>query len=227
MALLGAGADIMASGAIWGLPVRCLFMLSLLIKFSVMRYYGLLLSLLFMFFLLPACDDDNGGAGPITIDLDPASFEMNIKGDYTAVVRGSAIFSEITDPDTGEAGFVVYLVSHGGDNSSLAIAAGGGRPGSGTYQIVNVDEDVLEGDRDELEITPEQFVAWFQENPGEEMKLFFSNSGSLTLMESNPTAVVGTFEFDADGIDAADPEAELSVEISGQFYAIGGSVDPF
>ncbi len=180
-----------------------------------------------MFFLLPACEDDNGVADPITIDLDPASFEMTITGDFMATVRGSAIFSEITDPDTGEAGFVIYLVSHGGDNSSLALATGDGRPGSGTYQIVNVDEDVLEGIDDEMEIAPGQFVAWYQDNPGAEMKLFFSNSGYITLMESNPTAVVGTFEFDADGIDAADEEAELSVEISGQFYALGGSVDHF
>ncbi len=180
-----------------------------------------------MFFLLPACDDDNGDADPITIGLDPASFEMSITGDLTATVRGSAIFSEVTDPDTGETGFVIYLVSHGDDNSTLALATGGSRPGTGTYQIVNVDEDVMEDIHDEMEVEPGQFAAWFQTDPGEEPRLFFSNSGTLTIVESNPQAVVGTFELDADGVDTADPDAELYIEISGKFYTIGGAVDPF
>ena len=191
-----------------------------------MKYSGLLLSLLFIFFLLPACDDDNGNAVPITIDLDPASFEMTITGDLTATVSGSAIFSEIVDPDTGDTGFVIYLVSFGANNSTLALATGGRRPGSGTYQIMNIDEDVLE-QIEEIEIVPGQFAAWYQVDPGEEMKFFSSNSGSVTIVESNPEAVVGTFEFDADGIDAADPDAELHIEISGEFYTIGGAVDPF
>ncbi len=187
-----------------------------------MKSFGLLFGLLALLVMLPSCDKDDEDP----FDLDPGSFTLIISGDYEASFDGSAIFNEVTDPDTGDKGFAIYLVSHGGDNSSLVMAAGGGRPGQGTYDIVRLDDEDLD-DPEEIVIDPGKFVAWFREDPAAAMKLFLSESGSVTIYESATTGITGGFEFAAKGIDTSDPETVLNVVISGEFFAMGGGFDQF
>jgi hypothetical protein len=80
---------------------------------------------LYLFFLVPfliftACNDDND-SGP-DYDTDPGTFTISITGGITRDISGAAIFTNITNPETGQR---VFYMSMAGDDSQVYFAKRG------------------------------------------------------------------------------------------------------
>ncbi len=184
------------------------------------RKLSYLLSFLFLFALAACSDDDNDVPDPDP-DLDPASFTITYSGGIEAEIEGQAVFSETTDPDTGEDVFAIFLHSEDLDGTAIYFGKQGPQPGTGNFSIANTDMDTDPADLQENEFLArgdmhhEVFPRYY----------YFAGSGTLNLEQSDDSNVIGAFEFSATGLSTDDPTTELDIEISGSFNAIYGEVE--
>ena len=153
-------------------------------------------------------------------DPGPVDFTATLSGDVDAELTGQAIFSNVTDGDTGEEVFLISL-SDNASSSNIWLGKAGTRPEAGTYPIFDIDAEDFDPDA----YPEDAFIGIaFLETDASTIYIF-SNEGSITLDESTTNTVAGTFDFAATGIDIANPLVEMDIQITGDFDASGGDID--
>ncbi len=155
-------------------------------------------------------------------DPDPGTedFTATISGDVDADLTGQAFFANVTDDDTGEEVFLINL-SDNESNSDLWFGMAGSRPEADTYPISDIDYADFDPD-----VYPEDtFIGIAFLHKDATTIYIFSNEGSITLDESTPNTVAGSFDFSATGRDLANPLVEMDIQVTGDFDAIGGDID--
>lgn len=183
------------------------------------RKLSYLLSFL-MLLAMGACSDDDNDVPDPDPDLDPASFTITYSGGIEAEVEGQAVFSETTDPDTGEEVFAIFLHSEDMGGTAIYFGKQGPQPGTGSFPIANIDMDA-----DQVDLPENEFMAWGSMHHEELPRYYyFSDSGTLNLEQSDDNSAIGAFEFSATGYSTDDLENELDIQISGSFNAIYGEV---
>jgi len=183
------------------------------------RKLSYLLSFL-MLLAMGACSDDDNDVPDPDPDLDPASFTITYSGDIEADIEGHAVFSETTDPDTGEDVFAIFLHSEDMEGTTIYFGKQGPQTGTGNFPISEIDMDAAEAAWPD-----DAFLAWgnmhYEEIP---RYYYFSDTGTLNLEQSDDNSVIGAFEFSATGFSTDDLETSLDIQISGSFHAIYGEV---
>jgi|GEM_PF-1419213 len=153
-------------------------------------------------------------------DPGPEDFTATLSGDVDAELAGQAFFADVTDDETGEEVFLINL-SDNESGSNIWFGMAGNRPDAGTYQIFDIDFEDFDPD-----VYPDDaFIGIAFLEADETMIYIFSNEGSITLDESTPNTVEGSFNFSATGIDIANPLVEMDIDLTGSFDARGGEID--
>ncbi len=174
--------------------------------------FSLLLAGLFVF---QACSDSSTDSGDTQ-----GSFNFTVSGDTSGSASGNAVFGGAEDPETDEQGFVVVMtegdpeeeVQLDEDGTAMwLVTAGSSRPGEGTYDILDPEED-----ESELENGFYGIIAF-------DNHFYVTNSGEVEITNSSSDNVSGTFTVDATGFSFQNPQMEYNVTISGNFDAIGGA----
>ena len=183
-----------------------------------------LLAFVFLF-VFAGCDDDNDrnlpGNGE---DLpDPGEFHAEISGDMERDLAGTAFFENMIDPETGNDFFFLSLATLETPANNMWFSRGGGRPSSGSYQVLNLDADDLD---DSWVYDENRFAFWFVDDPADNMVLFFSDRGSVNIHRSHEDEIAGEFVIHATGFYLADMNTALEVEVRGAFNAIVGDIQP-
>lgn len=156
-----------------------------------------------------ACDNDSTGPG-LTGD-----FSGNVSGEHTKSLRGDAFFGLGSIFGEPEAGFGLLLLEGSalGDNDDFIVIGreAPGRPGVGTYQIVDEQGTPTES---------EFVAAWFPATGEDVDGNFYSTGGTVTITSSSTKRLRGNFEFDATGSFDSDLETLLDVTVTGTFDAV-------
>ncbi len=155
-------------------------------------------------------------------DPDPGleDFTATLSGDVDAELSGQALFANVTDDDTGEDVFLINL-SDNESSSNIWLGMEGDRPDADTYPIVEIDFEDFDPD-----VYPDGAFIGISFLDAEGTTIYiFSNEGNVTLDESTPNSVAGSFDFSATGFDITNPLDELDIQITGDFDARGGDID--
>jgi hypothetical protein len=182
--------------------------------------------------LISSCSRDDDEL--IVHDMEPGTFEATITGDVESSFEGVAIYTEYMNQVTGEFFFTIGLGSTTDEAISLWFVRGGEYPGEGTYNIQSFERADL--DDAEWFFEPQDFVNLGVRQPGQEVELYFSQSGSITFEPGVENTIAGEFEFTATGshmnqenqgeeTGETDPAEEVwEIVISGTFNAAFGEV---
>ena len=157
--------------------------------------------------LLGACGDDDS-TGPD--NPSGSSYELTVEGALFADLEGTAAFAVVTDE--GMTSFGIALTEAGGANTIVLERVGGTRPGTGTYNVGDLNAD---GEQDPAKFYA-AFVAGTSQNPTD---VYVSVSGTVTISKSTSEEVKGTIDMTLVGL-----QGEEEVTITGEFDARGGTV---
>jgi hypothetical protein len=194
-----------------------------MMKYSRTYYAGLVI----LFITIFACsrDDDE----EIVQDLEPGTFEATITGDVESVFEGVAIYTEYFNQETEEYFFTIGLGSTTDDEAaSLWFVRSGEYPGEGTFNIQSFERAEL--DNAQWFFEPQDFVNLSVRQPGQEVEIYFSDSGSITFDQSSENTISGEFELIATGtlMDQSQNTDEApqvwEIMVSGTFNAAFGEV---
>jgi len=183
--------------------------------------------------LLPLTACDSGGSNDDEPEVAEGRVNVSISGEASSSFEGFAYFYEATDPDPDSDDTVFGLVLSSTDTENpgtssqfIFIARQSSRPGTGTYDFVD-----LESDADSDDLDADRFAAWVSPATSDEsvFGFYFSNGGTLTIDRSSDDGVAGRFEINATGFqfssESQEPE-EINVTIEGAFDA-NPSPSPF
>lgn len=181
--------------------------------------------------LLPLSACDSGGSNDDEVAVEDGRVNVSISGEASGSFEGFAYFFDATDPNTGQAVFGLVLSNADTETPSMnsqfvVIARLSSRPGPGTYNFADIDEDA---DLDDLQ--PDQFIALVSSAVADEdiVGFYVSDGGSLTIERSSDDEVAGSFRIDATGFELS-PDSqqptEVDVTIEGAFDA-NPSPNPF
>ena len=162
--------------------------------------------------LAAACGDSTSPGGE-------ATFAFVFQGDANGAVQGdTAVFGGGVDPFSDDSTWVLDL--HTGATGALqgvAFLTFGGRPGAGSYPIVQFDElsDIEAG----------SFGSVVVISPTSEVPIGFVGdavSGTLTISSSTAELVEGSFEMEAAGVAGETTETveDGRVSVAGTFTAV-------
>ena len=160
--------------------------------------------------LAAACSDDPTGP------RQPAAgtYRLDLAGDYAARHTGDAVFG--VDGAEGEEFFAVLLGTEEEDLANLAIFRGGTtRLATGVHQVANTSDD-LPDDPADVEI----YLG--VGNAGSSTVGFFDGkSGTVTVTQSTPDVLAGTFAIVAKGLleENGGTAHPATVQVSGAFTA--------
>ncbi len=172
-----------------------------------------------------ACDSTDGDDDNNQV---LGTFSLEISGDAEASFNGFAFFGEAEDPDTGDNVFVVYFSESENLGTQAArwafIGRNAGRPGTGTFSVVALDQD-------DDEIPEDEFVMIVSMGATPTTAIsYFSNGGEISITRSSSNRLEGSFDINATGLEFDGTETqELNVTVEGSFDAIGNNniVVPF
>ncbi len=140
----------------------------------------------------------------------PSLFEATIGGASATVARGAAEFGEV-GPD-GQRSFSLTMGAYAEQGAIVLTRNGGGRPGVGFYRVTS--SVTQSGEFHGLVVTG---------SPSHPTGVFRVERGTLSVTASSVERISGTFEFQATGFLAADPDREGErVTVSGSFTATPG-----
>jgi hypothetical protein len=162
-----------------------------------MKNYFIYAGITAVIILFSACDRDDEEI--IVHDLEPGTFEASITGDVESVFEGVAIYTEYLNQVTGEFFFTIGLGSTTANEAiSLWFIRSGEYPGDGTYNIQSIELADLDNNNEWFFEQPD-FVILSVRQPDQEVELYFSDSGSITLEQNEANTVTGEFELTATG----------------------------
>jgi hypothetical protein len=155
------------------------------------------------------------GTGPGT-----GSFTATVTGDLPMSLSGVAVFG--TTSSGGAEGLVIQLLRGDPQSSDFDVVAiaryGTARPGLGTHAIVSAYC---------TDCSAEDFDAVFAMHRTDgSFARFRSEGGTLTIEESNPERLVGTFSFAGVAFSTSAGIEADTVTVSGSFTAVAGNVSP-
>ena len=164
-----------------------------------------------------ACDSTDGDDDN---DQQLGTFNLEISGDAEASFDGFAFFGEAEDPETGDNVFVIYFSESENLGTQAAryafIGRNAGRPGTGTFSVVALDQGGDDIPEDEfvmivsLGATPTSAIS------------YLSNGGEISITSSSSNRLEGSFDINATGLQFDGTETqELNVTVEGSFDAIG------
>lgn len=171
-----------------------------------------------MLALMPTACDSNDAIDED--DQQRGSVSLQISGDKDASFEGFAFFGEAEDPETGEDVFLIYFSETetvtGEAGRYGFIGRNSGRPGTGTYSVVDVSQD-------NDDIPDDQFVMVATLGSTESGAVsYVSQGGEVTFTRSSSDRLKGSFEVSAAGFQFTGGEGqELDVAIEGSFDAVG------
>ncbi len=111
-----------------------------------------------------------------------------------------------------------------GDGSvSLNFAKGGDQPGTGTFDIIDIDWEDLE---DDMLLPEDEFLGLLLVTLGAEMYYFFSDGGTIEINESTTETFAGSFNYTSTGFLFTQPMEDIEIEVEGIFSAIYEDVSP-
>ncbi|HEX7070943.1 MAG TPA: hypothetical protein VF190_09065 [Rhodothermales bacterium] len=164
--------------------------------------------------LLAGCDsggdDGNGDGNGNGNGNGNSTFEVQITGEgIDESFEGTAVWGTGEDPETGEDAFVLVMVAGTGTTSNAVyFYRASDRPGEGTYELVDIQGEVLDGF---------QAIAFLNN------VIFGATGGTLTISSSSSSRVAGSFSF-----PAINPVNQAEVTVEGTFNATSGVVNvPF
>jgi hypothetical protein len=163
---------------------------------------------------LAACGNDgDNGMGP-----GQGQFEADVSGGVTASFTGTAFHGEATDPNTQDEGWVLVLSSGDPNNlNSVFVVRLAGRPGTGTYALIDVSTS---GDLDDGD-----WAAIVTVSVGGQLTYFAASvSGSVTITSSSGERVRGTFTMQVTGQDPSNPQQMANATVTGAFDATSSTV---
>ena len=174
--------------------------------------------------VLVSCNDE--------LSIQNPYFDATISGELDRVVQGQAAnFGHYSDSESGK-DLILLQFESGVPQQGRGIIFQGefdDIPDPGTYPIsaAEVDED---GQLDYEELQAGKFVAFFitgieDSEQNEYSELFLSTQGEFIIDEVNGDAMIGEFQFDADGYLEEAPDSTLVIEADGHFEAIYGDVE--
>jgi hypothetical protein len=166
--------------------------------------------------LLAACGGDgatgpNGGA--------TGRFSGNVAGHVTRAISGVAFYAQVNQD--GDAGFGIGMGALAADQKTFTdmIIVGrekAGVPGPGSYTLHNSASGT--------EPTADQFVLTSTLQMPNGGELFCSSTtGTLTLEAASGGRLKGSYSTQASCVNLANPDAEVSVTLSGSFEAVASS----
>ena len=162
------------------------------------------------------CGSDDGGS-----DAAQASFDIEITGDGADYAySGSSFWNSGTD-ESGQEATAISLSSDNPDFGSALLLREGSAPGTGTYDVANVDD---------RSTVPVNFG--FVLSAGDAMSSMaltvFSNGGSIQITESTDSRLQGTLNVNAILIEGSPSgQTTRSVTVTGTFDARRSSSLPF
>lgn len=164
---------------------------------------------------LPACDSNGGDDDD---DQQFGTFSLEISGDAELSMEGFAFFGEAEDPDTDEQVFVIYFSETADVSATDAtwalLARTSGRPGTGSYTIVDLNQG-------EDDIPDEEFMMMATVGATQATSVtYIADGGTLNISQSNSNRVQGSFTTTASGFNLGTGE-EINVTIEGSFDAFG------
>jgi hypothetical protein len=142
-----------------------------------------------------------------------AEFEATVRGAITTPVRGAAEFGDIGPSDDRH--FSLTMGAYSEQGALLLSRGGAGLPAVGVYQLSDATRESsgFHG----LVITG---------SPSRPSGVFRIQRGTMTVTQSNPSLISGTFELRAMGFLASDPSREdREVTMTGSFAATPGGHD--
>jgi hypothetical protein len=159
--------------------------------------------------VLTACGDKKSPTGPGT-GTGAGTFTATVAGDVTLNMSGQALFWQETVGSATEWGLVLVPSL---DNVTQIIELwreAGGRPGTGTFAIANMDE-----------AGPSAIAGVFYAELGTDHAAFFgSTGGQLTISQSSTSRMQGSFSMTAEGFIATGSAVEEgAVTVTAQFDA--------
>lgn len=172
---------------------------------------------------MTGCDsgdsNDEGDSG----NLSNGRFTLSTSGAIEMNTEGTAYFGEVTDPDTGEDFFALYLVeenSSGAGGNFVWVAREGTRPGQNIYPLIDieVDDDLSTG-----------FGAYaVLGGSSSTVSWIVSTGGTLTIDGSSSDQVLGSLSLEGTMISfTGGGTQEEDVEIEATFNAVDGSNNLF
>lgn len=164
-------------------------------------------------FAAAACGNGDNGMGP-----GQGEFEVEVSGDVTASFNGTALHGESTDPNTQEQGWVLLLTTGDpNDVNSVFVVRLGGRPGTGTYSLVDISTT---GD---LDVGDWAAVVTLSVS-GQLTYVGGSLSGTVTITSSSGERVQGNFTIQVTGQDPNNPQQMADATVTGTFDATSSTV---
>jgi hypothetical protein len=192
-----------------------------------MKNYSIYAGIAAIVILFSACSRDDEEI--IVHDLEPGTFEATISGDVESVFEGVALYTEYFNQETEEYFFTIGLGSTtDGEAASLWFVRSGEYPGEGTFNIQSIEREDVENSQWFFE--PQDFVNLSVRQPDQEVELYFSESGSITIEPNTTNTIAGEFELVATGTlmnptDDTDEVPEVwEIVITGTFNAAFGEV---
>jgi hypothetical protein len=139
----------------------------------------------------------------------PSWFEARTTGVKTVTLRGSAEFGSV--PALGaESPFVITLGAESPTGAVVFTRRNGARPEPGVYSLAEDSPEAIQA----LVVTGP---------PTRPTGVYRARSGRLTITRSAEDLVVGRFDMEAAGYEAADPlEEDRALRVRGGFRAMEG-----
>lgn len=168
--------------------------------------------------LAAGCSGDSP-TGPV---VTPGQWTARVTGDVTVEKSGQAVFtSQGFDPATGAPGLLVTLASSRPRTGLglFLVFPGNFQPGQATYQVGQYDtsaENLFEQELDPGRV----YIQVLLPDEENDTEVFFSVSGTVQISRVAANALEGKFELAARTTDF-DDEGERTVQVSGDFSAIG------
>ena len=156
--------------------------------------------------LLAACGSQHDPADATGDD----SYSAAVTGALTAAIAGPAHFGD--DSSQGEPYFAIVLGSSSSAHLLVLARLGSGRPGPGTYQVIDPTESSAAGDWTALHLIA----------AGNDPVLsLLARSGELTITSSEARQLKGTFRYVAEGFVSSGQGNDLpvAVTVAGSFNA--------
>ncbi len=143
-------------------------------------------------------------------------FEITITGDVAASFGGGSTFAGSTSASSS--GFGIFMASTPSGHVISALKNSAGRPGTGTYQIVDATSSFES-------LGSNEFVATYIGTGGGNTSSAVSISGTISITKSSDNQLKGTINFTATGsVFNGTTNEQIDVTITGSFDALGGGI---
>jgi hypothetical protein len=159
--------------------------------------------------VLTACGDKKSPTGPGT-GTGAGTFTATIAGDVSLTMTGQAFFWQETVGAATEWGLILIPSTSNVSQVIELWRESGGRPGTGTFSIANIDE-----------AGPSAIVAVVYVELGAESAAYFgSTAGQISISQSSTSRMQGSFNMTAEGfIVTGSNMEEAAITVTAQFDA--------